>query len=587
MKRIIGLLLMVCMAASLCTSALAADADSAFTPVYNWDDAQWETAKSWTGSEWYAYFEWVDEGDHETQWYIEYYDQLYRTQNSWGEERIALYEDAEEAYIDEYIRRYELERKAANGFPYPDGVNIKVDENFANFSVGEPVVKNGVTFAPAEEMAVMLGGHASLVQDGALVLTKGDASLAWSTKTGEWTATKNNVVDEAFTAAAAYVDGESGKVFLPVRSVAVYFGYNVYWDYYDDVVAIFDKDALIEKVDAQFTILNKVFVGQRELLAKTLENNSRLKAEIVLYGDGETDTRVAATLDAATLSKGMNVQADVTLNVDINQIRDILLLAAQEEDIAAFEKNYSKSNVSILLNVEENVLYMKGSLVEQQYPTLTKGAWVKIPLDELYGMGFEAYAELMEKDMTVGTLLFLMMEDSSYSLGTLYEDINEAADTMALFYGDSMFVKSHTGTGTTYTLTQDTARLAKALSSMGLMDEEEAKSLPEIRCKLTMTERDGKIVQLEADGKIVFAASLGEMNFYAKGDMMQMEARMELKGRFLGKIVITSTSNTKETQKEVPAQPAGTIVDVEDIYDAGYEYALYQCVEIEVEEESV
>jgi len=155
-KRLLSLALVL----SLCLSMfpLSSLAVEPFVPIYEWSAADWKAAESWTDGQWISYFEWeeatVQTGD--------YYDSLWRAQDNWTDAQWDLYYKGSSIY-DKY--RWEESKKqemAALGFPYSDGINVKVNDKFIPFAATDrPYIADGNTMVPLRAFVEYLGGSVS------------------------------------------------------------------------------------------------------------------------------------------------------------------------------------------------------------------------------------------------------------------------------------------------------------------------------------------------------------------------------------------------------------------------------------------
>ena len=58
---------------------------------------------------------------------------------------------------------------------------------------------------------------------------------------------------------------KEGRTYVPVRFFAEAFGLTVRWDEYEQVAVLYDRDALLDELNADFSIVNQWIAAQPEI----------------------------------------------------------------------------------------------------------------------------------------------------------------------------------------------------------------------------------------------------------------------------------------------------------------------------------
>ncbi|MDL2288513.1 hypothetical protein LJC32_03920 [Oscillospiraceae bacterium OttesenSCG-928-F05] len=508
-------------------------AEEPFTHVYFWDDAQWEAAGGWSDDQWIAYMDWEYDYWPSSEEEDEFYTQMEIAYMTWDEARWDLYYRADALYWDYLQENWEKERKAAEGYPYLEGLNVMVDGVFLKGDHGQPELRGGVAMAAAGDLYRMLGGE-NAPEDPAL--------------------------------------------YIPIRQTAEDLGFTVLWDAYNQVVVIIDVEKLLSDIDGRFELLNKMLTQWQADPAKNYASDISMVGSGTLYGDKEHAT-ASLTYKGTGVSGPAGSRAELTTECDVSDFKDIIDTLVEpyfdEEDYAILEAVLSKNTYGMIVDSETGDGYIKTSLAPYIFgdADVTGDTWVHYAPPENWE------AEALTEIETVGGLLY------TYGMATtldgyyndaagLYSGMMEQAAALELFFGDSQFKKQVSGSVTRYTLKHTTATFVAGLAQAGLLEMEdlldyrgEEISLPVINYEMTLTEKSGTVTGCAMKGSVGYMG-LNPMTLTFDLEMapLQMKGDIQFAGRFIGKAGLQFAVISKETAAGPDLEPDGEVIEYDDIY---------------------
>ena len=379
--------------------------------------------------------------------------------NGWDWEMVDEYYGSRE----EFLRDAAMQLVQMESYAYVPPVSVQLNGETVDFPDAQPEMKNDRTMVPFRAIAEALGavvdydsGAITAVQDG----TRYDFTLGGDTLTLSDDAT-DEVLKTVTLDAAPYE--KDGRTYVPVRFFAEAFGLTVQWDNYQQMAVLYDRDALIAQIDEQFTVVNQWLAAQpvRDP-AQTMRTVAALR---VLYtqlnsidGD-ETTVLVDGTLEVVDGSGG------VTMNVQVD-LRGVLALLSQSMDpywsadvdieISQWQELLKNVQLEMVLDAESGTLYLRCPLLmkwlaEANGVSLPQDKWVAFDnvWGELQGVESPLFESVFMTDMSsVGALVVSVAEQNcTYVYSTLWDEVQQTADTVMAFAGDDCFTKS----GTRYT----------------------------------------------------------------------------------------------------------------------------------------
>ena len=391
-------------------------------------------------------------------------------------------------------------------------VGVIVDGERISFSGAAPEVRSGKTMVPLKLLAEAMGGTVTPI-GGTLLCTFGEEEVLIRPD-GSW-----------------YY--ENGCTYVPVRALAEPLGYDVFWDSGERAAVLVDRQAVIDGIDRQFTILNSALSqlqtqdpgknyrsqvryalaadvldeisGQRtqlniDLTAAALASADAMELELhadlsslgQLFLD-ETDTGAVTPLQAAAI---LNTLKDVTLECRYDLTTGDLYLRFPA---------LAQLNELTGLNAGSDDWYHLG-LPPMSSLTELSGAWA-----QTLGLSPELLEQLQSGEMnSVGTIIYLYSALLSETPAQAAENAQMAGQVLAQLFGDANFQTS----GTTHRLHIGPQELEALIGQEGVLEQ--------------MFKTLGLDVAVRRDGTLSIDLEAAFLEEYLDGESASVKGSMEL-----------------------------------------------------------
>ena len=252
-----------------------------------------------------------------------------------------------------------------------------------------------------------------------------------------------------------------GSSYIPARVVAESFGYDVYWDSYYETVVVIDTVGLIADIDKDFTVLNKL-LGMLSNTATdeagVLKSILSILAPITVFNSLDGDTVANLGADMSILTDGRNF--NITIDVDLEGLVDLILatdpygaadiseVVMNPDDIEMLELLVG-AKAELILNYDEDMLYVKAPFLNSLIPELPAGAWIAVSeatdvlAYALFGTDYYYLMEELEPDEQAGADggglsvgMVLLLNNLGFSPIHLCEYIKSDAQDLKAILGD-------------------------------------------------------------------------------------------------------------------------------------------------------
>ena len=318
--------------------------------------------------------------------------------------------------------------------------NVMINGEFIKFGSAVPELIDGVTYVPARPFFEKLGAAVSfnsadssvtaVFDDYAIRLDMGEEIMLLTDENGE----ENLHIDHA-----PYI--KDGASYIPIRTVAHDLGLDVLWDSTYKTVVIIDAAALIDMINEDFSIINRMYAVQTASSSDAAageaaggaeggdaegisgagsggagsgsvgsgaggsgeETTITVQASMTEFDslDGDMTAEFGAEIVSATDGRNYNVNA----NVDLSALMDIMIADAMEvadyyyeiygDEYTPYDDEYFELlesirliDAEIILNYEKDTLYIKSPTLGALLPDLAEDAWVSIG-------GINAYLDML------------------------------------------------------------------------------------------------------------------------------------------------------------------------------------------------
>lgn len=313
---------------------------------------------------------------------LEDWEYVYEEESSWDKQQ-AERAAARKAAID--AAKFEL-----GGMPGELG--IMVDGVYLTFGEQKPVAQDNVLLAPGDVLLAALGQPAPQGKDTGLI---------------------------------------------PVRAAAEAAGYLVLWDAQFETAVLIDRQAAIDGIDSQMTILNGLLTKQINLLKEmgTVRGAQDTDATITLFNsiDGDEIYSIAADADYTVSATAGSI--DITMDLAeltplINQYLPLLELEEGSEEMTMVQTVLSMLGglkLSLRYDMETGKVYLNMPLLAEFFPGLDAEAWILVDMSEYLSLMEEA----QQTSATIGTLVY---ETAAASYSEYYYAYGSSVDTTTPVY---------------------------------------------------------------------------------------------------------------------------------------------------------
>ena len=384
----------------------------------------------------------------------------------WG-----VYDNLEDAY-----RQAALSMVGDDDWELHTQLTVQLNGDMIKFPDAKPEKVNGRVMVPFRAIAEALGaevdynaGAITAKKDGeTLSFALGGKQLTVTDSTGK--AVKTTPIDTA-----PYKKG--GRTYVPVRFFAEGFGLTVQWDGYYQTAVLYDREALVDEINSEFTVLSDWIKAQPMLTSdKALRTTAAVSAVYTAFDtlDGNKDYKVNATLNV--LSDGKSTEMNATL--DLRTLAELMVGEDAPENITAaatlatLRSVLSHVTIDVILDGENGGLYLRcpalakvllvdddGDDAYADVRKLANGSWLHIDLEDL-GIS-ELFGALTGSNsqtpyITVGESLVSAKENQVqnsdwFDWEDFYNLVQSERGSLDSMLGDSVFTKS----GTRYTAKLD------------------------------------------------------------------------------------------------------------------------------------
>ena len=435
--------------------------------------------------------------------------------------------------------------------PEAETVGVIVDGERISFSGAAPELRNGQTMVPLKALVEAMGGKVTPVS-GTLVCAFGDQEVSVSADSDSY-----------------YKDGYT---YVPVRDLAEPLGYDVFWDSGERAAVLIDRQAVIDRIDQQFTILNGALTQLQQSQDPT--KNYKTQMDYILSVDALDEisgerTQVDIDLTATILTSADAIE--LTLQADVSDLGDLILGDMAENgyitslQAAAIGKALENLTLDGRYDLTTGDLYFHFPALAQlnELTGWTAGSddWYHLTLpsmsslEELSGAWLDMLGlprDLLDEAQSgelnsIGGIIYLYSMMLSDAPSQIADNAETFGQTLAQLFGDANFQTS----GTTRKLHIGTEELNALLGQEGLLEQ--------------MFKTLGLDLTVREDGSLSATLALAFQEAYLDGDSASVEGNMELSANKVELALtlhlsdlINAQYNLTETIQETTDQPQTT-----------------------------
>ena len=396
-------------------------------------------------------------------------------------------------------------------------VGVIVDGERIPFSGAAPELWSGNTMVPLKALVEAMGGQVT-VQSGTLLCTF-DGGVTVQIRPDSDSYYKN------------------GYTYVPVRDLAEPLGYDVFWDSGEQAAVLIDRQAIIDRIDQQFTILNGALTQLQK--AQDPGKNYKTQMDYVLSVDALDEisgekTQVDIDLTATVLTSADAIELE--LHADVSSLGALILSDLAKNgyitDIQAAAISTALKDLTLegRYDLATGDLYFRfpalAQLNELTGWTANRDDWYHLTLPamsslaDLGGVWLDTLGipqDLLEQIQSgelnsIGGIIYFYSVLLSQTPSQISSNAEMAGQVLAQLFGDDNFQTS----GTTQKLHIGTEDLEALMGQEGLLDE--------------MFKTLGLDLTVRQDGSLSVALALAFQEAYLDGDSASVEGNLELSG---------------------------------------------------------
>lgn len=323
------------------------------------------------------------------------------------------------------------------------GINVMVNGQCIPFPDARPELKNDRTMVPLRSAMEYLGAQVDYDQEaGTAQVSMDGLSFTHVIGTDALTMSDGSTVKMDVP---SYI--QDGRTMVPVRFFSEVLGYEVLWDQSYQTAVLLDRQKLIDGIDQDFTLLNRVLyaasgadqVKEGQALEQTVGYDLDLTLFDTLHGDKKIPVKLSGSALADDRAIELHLSGDLSGLIDcMESIRSLLYLDDQET--AQLRAALSGFSADVIVNLELGAIYFHcPALIAMNDELGDPDAWYGVPVDlsALSGLGLSLSA--LPQLNTVGQII---CADDAGSPFWRWSTALGAAAQLEEYVGDSRFTKS-------------------------------------------------------------------------------------------------------------------------------------------------
>lgn len=451
---------------------------------------------------------------------------------------------------------------------------VMLNGDYVAFDDAVPVNVNGRVMVPFRAILEALGATVSYDKDTKEIsAVLGDRSISFYAGKADIKIEENGEVSKITMDVVPFIDAYTQRTYVSTRFAAEAFGLSVGWDNSEKTVIIIDFKSMIPEIAAKFKTVGMILDSQDFDWTQNYKTTGDLNLAVSLdkafvremTGLTANGINAALKMNIEGIQKGMNIDAKVGIDTDIDEIYDLIGISGPEK---AYVEEMLKG-LDIAVKMDDENIYISMGLLDYimqgetgEAPAKGQTTWYVIPLSLVYdvynelGIDFET---LMKSVTAVKTLedyleMFMNMSGSNLNIYT-YKKVCIAVAIFDEFIGDDEFTKS----GNTYTLSITPESVARKFAKLGSETAEEylekmttAGINFDLGLKIKTTSA-GKMLGYDLKGAMDLTDLIGmdnaKMTLTAKGNLYEADVEAAIDIPNIAKVALTLSEDVTKTNK--------------------------------------
>lgn len=338
------------------------------------------------------------------------------------------------------------------------GLAVMLDGRYIAFPDAQPQLRDGRTMVPLRALLEAMGASVDYSSDGTVTAKLADRTLSFRTGDKTILAVSGGKTESIDMDCAGFV--ENGRTYVPVRFAAQAAGCDVYWDEEFQTAVVVDGPALVQIIDKDFSVVNRVFALKKAASApgQSQKTAADFTARFTAFDTLDGDTTGTVSGNVTLVRDGHAYR--VTAGIDLKAVMALIAKSAgagevTPQEIAAF----SNISADVIVDLDKGLMYVKcPAVIAAEYGAKYAYDWIQYEADpadftDMLSGYDDLTGALMAGAGSMGALLYADgVSDAAYSNPVfLYSGVlSDAADAKKMI-GDGCFTKS----GDAYTLSMD------------------------------------------------------------------------------------------------------------------------------------
>ena len=373
---------------------------------------------------------------------------------------------------------------------------------------------------------------------------------------------------------------ESNVTYIPLRDVANISGLTADYSALQKKINIYDRDALIKKIDSNFKIYNTILQNSdKNQMNKVFKSNVNMTGNVEFYDNGNIK-KADGALKFDGLSRGMDLNGAFDLKLNLDSFEKDVTAGMSAEEMKLF-KDILFSKHQIIMDSKNALLYIQSDALASLMGA-EKATWFKISgqsiegMDQIMTMMNSGYlVDLMNnpKEATLGKVLYestkaqadmMMQQGLSSYMPTIYDQVDMSVQMLSVLMGDDGFTQN----GKVYTMDLDKKALAQRITKFAPESAGDINavlnSISALNYKVVLENIDSKDAKMQmlvkgsaktSDGEAPFSMDIKSTgNAAAKIDFSISMPKM-------GKMVFSMDAISAETSQSIRlTPPAGSVI---------------------------
>ena len=373
---------------------------------------------------------------------------------------------------------------------------------------------------------------------------------------------------------------ESNVTYIPLRDVANISGLTADYSALQKKINIYDRDALIKRIDSNFKIYNTILQNSdKNQMNKVFKSNVNMTGNVEFYDNGNIK-KADGALKFDGLSRGMDLNGAFDLKLNLDSFEKDVTAGMSAEEMKLF-KDILFSKHQIIMDSKNALLYIQSDALASLMGA-EKATWFKISgqsiegMDQIMTMMNSGYlVDLMNnpKEATLGKVLYestkaqadmMMQQGLSSYMPTIYDQVDMSVQMLSVLMGDDGFTQN----GKVYTMDLDKKALAQRITKFAPESAGDINavlnSISALNYKVVLENIDSKDAKMQmlvkgsaktSDGEAPFSMDIKSTgNAAAKIDFSISMPQM-------GKMVFSMDATSAETSQSISlTPPAGSVI---------------------------